>query len=251
VIVVVWSLADRTGIELIRRLRAQLKDAAILALGLTDGVDERIAALDAGADDVMCLPVAFRELMARVRAVLRRRDREMRQSLLVFADLALDSQTHLVTRDRRAIELTLREFALLELFLRHPRQVLTREVMLANVWGTNYAGDENVVEVYVHTLREKLGDQPPRLIQTVRGIGYMLHERTKPERERHSQRRVAQPDRGSVRQDGPTACGDDDVGTAATARRLVPRDGPGAGEHAGALSPPSRRRPFATPELAG
>ncbi|MGH2503721.1 MAG: winged helix-turn-helix domain-containing protein, partial [Ktedonobacterales bacterium] len=111
--------------------------------------------------------------MARVRAVLRRRGKSL-DRLLTFADLTLDRETRVVTRAGHERELTPREFELLELFLSHPRQILTREVILARIWGYAYEGDDNVIEVFVRHLREKLDDNPPRLIQTVRGVGYAL-----------------------------------------------------------------------------
>jgi two-component system response regulator MprA len=111
--------------------------------------------------------------MARVRAVLRRRGKSLDRTL-AFADLTLDRETRIVMRGERTIDLTPREFELLELFLAHPRQVMTRDAILSRVWGYEYAGDDNVIEVYVRHLREKLDDNPPRLIQTVRGVGYAL-----------------------------------------------------------------------------
>lgn len=193
VIVLICTPSAGSWVALIRRLRADACDAAILTVGAADSVDERIAALEAGADDAMSRPISFRELMARVRAVLRRRDCLVALSTLGFADLTLDPESRVVTRGGRAVQLTPREFALLELFLRHPRQVLTREVLLARVWGINYIGDDNVVEVYIHTLRQKLGDLPPRLIQTVRGIGYVLRGPSERQRARDPQRRQDRP----------------------------------------------------------
>jgi two-component system, OmpR family, response regulator MprA len=165
-------LPNMTGLEVARRLRA-VSDAAIIMLTARDEIDDRVAGLDTGADDYVTKPFAFKELIARVRAVLRRRGKSLDRTL-AFAGVELDRDTRAVTRDGRAIELTPREFELLELFLAHPRQVLTRDAILSRVWGYDYAGDDNVIEVYVRHLREKLDDNPPKLIQTVRGVGYAL-----------------------------------------------------------------------------
>ncbi|MFI5274618.1 MAG: winged helix-turn-helix domain-containing protein, partial [Ktedonobacterales bacterium] len=136
-------------------------------------VDDRVSGLDTGADDYVTKPFAFKELMARVRAVLRRRGKSL-DRVLVFQDVTLDRETRLVSRGTTSIELTPREFELLELFLMHPRQVLTRDVILAHIWGYDYEGDDNILEVFVRHLREKLDDSPPKLLQTVRGVGYVL-----------------------------------------------------------------------------
>jgi len=165
-------LPGLNGFEVARRLRAT-SDAAIIMLTAKEAVDDRVTGLDLGADDYVIKPFAFRELIARVRAVLRRHGKKL-GDLLTFQDLALDCGTRIVTRNGRNIELTPREFNLLEFFMMHPRQVLTRDAILARVWGYDYFGDDNVIEVYVRHLREKLDDNPPRLIQTVRGVGYVL-----------------------------------------------------------------------------
>jgi two-component system response regulator MprA len=138
-----------------------------------DDIDDRVAGLDLGADDYVTKPFAFKELMARVRAVLRRHGNNF-ADILTFHGITLDRGTRIVTHDEQPVELTPREFDLLELFLIHPRQVLTRDIILARVWGYDYVGDDNIIEVYVRHLREKLNDNPPRLLQTVRGIGYTL-----------------------------------------------------------------------------
>ena len=172
IIILDVMLPGMTGLEVAQRLRA-VSDAAIIMLTARDEIDDRVAGLDTGADDYVTKPFAFKELIARARAVLRRRGKSLDQRL-AFAGVELDRDTRAVTRDGRAIELTPREFELLELFLAHPRQVLTRDAILSRVWGYDYAGDDNVIEVYVRHLREKLDDNPPRLIQTVRGVGYAL-----------------------------------------------------------------------------
>lgn len=165
-------LPELNGLDVARRLR-RIEDVGIIMLTARETVDDRVAGLDTGADDYVTKPFAFKELMARVRAVLRRRGKNV-DRVLAFQDVSLDRESRQVLRGDRAIELTPREFELLELFLIHPRQVLTRDVILAHIWGYDYEGDDNVLEVFVRHLREKLGDNPPRLLQTVRGVGYVL-----------------------------------------------------------------------------
>jgi len=160
------------GIEVTRHIR-RVHDTAIIMLTAKDEIDDRVAGLDVGADDYVTKPFAFKELMARVRAVLRRRGNNI-GDILTFAGITLDRGTRGVTCDGQPIELTPREFDLLELFLLHPRQVLTRDIILSRVWGYDYFGDDNIIEVYIRHLREKLHDNPPQLLQTVRGIGYTL-----------------------------------------------------------------------------
>lgn len=165
-------LPGLNGLEVAQKLRATI-NPAIIMLTAKEEIDDRVAGLDMGADDYMTKPFAFKELMARVRAVLRRHGKNDSDALR-FQDVTLDRGTRIVTRAGQTIELTPREFDLLEFFLMHPQQVLTRDVILARIWGYDYFGDDNVIEVYVRHLREKLNDNPPRLIQTVRGIGYAL-----------------------------------------------------------------------------
>ncbi len=172
VIILDIMLPALSGLEVARRLRSAT-DAAVIMLTARDDVDDRVAGLDTGADDYLTKPFAFKELMARVRAVLRRRGKNLDRRL-TFADLELDRESHTLLRGGQSVDLTPREFDLLELFLMHPRQVLTRDVILARIWGYEYDGDDNVIEVFVRHLREKLDDIPPRLIQTVRGVGYVL-----------------------------------------------------------------------------
>lgn len=160
------------GLEVTRQIR-KTYDTAIIMLTAKDEIDDRVAGLDVGADDYVTKPFAFKELMARVRAVLRRNGNNV-ADLLTFSGITLDRGTRMVTRDGLPIELTPREFDLLELFLMHPRQVLTRDIILSRVWGYDYFGDNNIIEVYIRHLREKLNDHTPHLLQTVRGIGYTL-----------------------------------------------------------------------------
>lgn len=160
------------GLEVTRQIR-KTYDTAIIMLTAKEEIDDRVAGLDVGADDYVTKPFAFKELMARVRAVLRRNGNNV-ADLLTFRGITLDRGTRMVTRDGLPIELTPREFDLLELFLMHPRQVLTRDIILSRVWGYDYFGDDNIIEVYIRHLREKLNDHAPHLLQTVRGIGYTL-----------------------------------------------------------------------------
>ncbi len=175
-------LPEVDGLEVTRRVRAaeeadQLARVPILMLTARDAVPDRIVGLDAGADDYLVKPFDFDELLARVRALLRRAHRVEQRSgeLLNFDDVSLDISSRTVTRDGEPVDLTAREFDLLTLFLRHPNQVLTRTVLMQRVWGEDFFGESNVLEVVVGNLRRALetGDRS-RLIQTVRGIGYVL-----------------------------------------------------------------------------
>ncbi|HJX39947.1 MAG TPA: response regulator transcription factor [Anaerolineales bacterium] len=171
-----WMLPGLDGLEVCQRLRAA-GNVPILMLTAKDTVADRVEGLDAGADDYLVKPFEFDELLARIRALLRRAKPEGAPEVLAFADLKLDTGTHQVFRAEREIELTAKEFELLELFLRHPRQVLTRDVIYDRVWGYDFGGESNIIEVYVRYLRQKTeGAQEPRLIHTVRGVGYVLRE---------------------------------------------------------------------------
>ena len=172
VVVLDIMLPGMDGIEVCRRLRAQ-GDVGILMLTALGEVDDRVTGLDSGADDYLVKPFTFKELLARVRAILRRRGINL-QRVLRLGDLALDRQTRRVTRAGRAVELTPREYDMLELFLTHPRQVFTRDVILNRVWGYDYLGDTNVIDVHIRHLREKLWDDDRSLIRSVRGVGYGL-----------------------------------------------------------------------------
>lgn len=164
------------GLEVCRRLRAEGNRTPILMLTAQDGVSERVAGLDAGADDYLPKPFALDELLARLRALLRRATPEPSTGeVLAFEDVTMDLRTFDVHRGDRRIELTRTEFSLLELFLRNPRQVLTRDVINERVWGYDFPTTSNSLEVYVGYLRRKLeADGEPRLIQTMRGFGYAL-----------------------------------------------------------------------------
>jgi two-component system, OmpR family, response regulator MprA len=166
------------GLETCRRLRAAGDDLPVLVLTARDAVADRVAGLDAGADDYLPKPFALEELLARLRALLRRAHRdEPGAATLRFADLSLDLGTREVRRGDRVVRLTRTEFALLELLMRHPRQALTRSAILGDVWGYDFATTGSSLEVYVGYLRRKLeAGGEPRLIHTVRGVGYTLRE---------------------------------------------------------------------------
>jgi len=165
------------GLEVCRRLRGSGSKLPVLMLTARTEVEDRVAGLDAGADDYVTKPFALEELLARVRALLRRATEEDSGEVLRFADLELDPGTRLVKRGERPIELTRTEFSLLELFLRNPRQVLTRSVIFERVWGYDFGFGSNSLDVYIGYLRRKTeATGEPRLIHTVRGVGYALRE---------------------------------------------------------------------------
>jgi two-component system, OmpR family, response regulator MprA len=164
------------GLEVCRRLRAGGDQLPVLMLTARSEVDSRVAGLDAGADDYLPKPFALAELLARLRALLRRSSPES-DGILRFADLELEPGTREVRRDGIPIELTRTEFSLLELFLRNPRQVLTRSIIFERVWGYDFGPTSNSLDVYIGYLRRKTEvEGKPRLIHTVRGIGYALRE---------------------------------------------------------------------------
>ncbi len=166
------------GLEVCRRLRGTGSKLPVLMLTARDEVEDRVAGLDAGADDYVTKPFALEELLARVRALLRRTGDEDDGEVLRFADLELDPGTREVRRGDRPIELTRTEFSLLELFLRNPRQVLTRSIIFERVWGYDFGFGSNSLDVYIGYLRRKTeAGGEPRLIHTVRGVGYALRER--------------------------------------------------------------------------
>ena len=164
------------GLEVCRRIRAADDQTPVLMLTARDAVGDRVAGLDAGADDYLVKPFALEELHARLRALLRRVGVNDAGSLR-FSDVTMDTGTREVRRGQRRIDLTRTEFLLLELFLRNPRQVLTRSVIFDRVWDYDFGPRSNALEVYVSYLRRKLeADGEPRLIHTVRGVGYVLRE---------------------------------------------------------------------------
>lgn len=171
-----WMLPGIDGLEVCKRLRAA-SSVPILMLTARDNIEDRITGLDAGADDYLVKPFSVDELMARVRALFRRVTPVSRPEILRFADLTLDTGTHRAHRGERAIDLTAKEYELLELFMRNPQQVLTRDVIFDRVWGYDFGGESNIIEVYVRYLRQKTEtESEPRLIHTVRGVGYVLRE---------------------------------------------------------------------------
>jgi two-component system response regulator MprA len=170
------QLPDLDGLQVCRRMRAAGDDTPVLMLTARQAVDDRVAGLDAGADDYLVKPFALAELLARLRALLRRRT-EGTGGLLRFGDLTLDLSSREAHRGDRSFTLTRIEFDLLELFMRHPRQVLSRELLLNKVWGFDFDSGTNSVAVYVGYLRRKVevGDEE-RYIHTLRGVGYILRD---------------------------------------------------------------------------
>ncbi|MFZ5827341.1 MAG: response regulator transcription factor [Bacillota bacterium] len=175
-------MPDLDGLEVCRRVRAAGEPFPILMLTAKDSILDRVKGLDQGADDYLVKPFALEELLARLRALIRRaqaaeREEEQGPQVLQYADLKLDTASREAFRGQRKIDLTAKEYELLTLFLNHPRQVLTRDTLMEKVWGYDYSGESNVLEVYVGYLRQKLeAGGEPRLIQTVRGVGYVLKE---------------------------------------------------------------------------
>ncbi|MCW5877016.1 MAG: response regulator transcription factor [Anaerolineales bacterium] len=170
-----WMLPGMDGLEVCKRLRA-LGKLPILMLTAKDSVNDRVLGLDAGADDYMVKPFNLDELLARVRALLRR-TQAPKQKTYTFANLELDTGTRRAQRGDRVIDLTAKEYELLELFMRNPRQVLTREMIYDEVWGYDFGGESNIIEVYIRYLRQKIEEEnEPRLLHTVRGMGYVLRE---------------------------------------------------------------------------
>jgi len=164
------------GLEVCRRLRAVDDDIAVLMLTARDAVADRVAGLETGADDYLVKPFALEELLARIKALLRRRNPpDIQREVLCFADLELDTAMRQAKRADRTIELSTTEYELLVLFLRNPRIVLTRSILMDRIWGRDFEGGPNVLEVYIGHLRNKLEQNgEKRLIQTVRGAGYVL-----------------------------------------------------------------------------
>jgi two-component system, OmpR family, response regulator MprA len=174
-IILDWMLPGMDGLEVCRRLRAS-GSIPILMLTAKDTIQDRVQGLDAGADDYLVKPFELDELLARIRALLRRTQPE-RSQVLTFEDLSLDTATRQATRHGRLISLTAKEYDLLDLFLRHPHQVLTREMIFDRVWGYDFGGESNVLDVYIRYLRQKLEiEGENRLLHTVRGVGYVLRE---------------------------------------------------------------------------
>jgi len=180
VVILDIMLPGTSGIEVCRTLRAAGSDVPILMLTARDEIQDRVAGLDAGADDYLVKPFAFPELVARIRALLRRHERDLQPAdqeseVLHVGDLRLDTGSRFAYRVERQIELTTREFDLLQLFMRNPNQVLSRDTIMDRVWGYDFPGESNVLEVYISSLRRHLeANGEPRILATVRGAGYAL-----------------------------------------------------------------------------
>ena len=180
-IILDWMLPDMDGLEVCRRLRSNptTHDIPILLLTAKDEVGSRVEGLNTGADDYLTKPFSFEELVARIRAILRRLNHSTtaeNSQVLSVGDIELNMATHEVTRAGRLIDLTVTEYNLLHLFMSHVGQVLDRQTILNQVWGYDFLGETNIIEVYVRYLREKIEDLPssPRYIQTIRGVGYIM-----------------------------------------------------------------------------
>lgn len=169
-------LPGMDGLEVCERLRSVNDEVPVLMLTAKESIEDRVKGFDAGADDYLVKPFAFDELLARVRALLRRAQPK-KPKVFRFADLELDTGTRQGRRGEVTFDLTAKEYELLELFMDHPRQVLTRQVIFDRVWDYDFGGESNIIEVYVRYLRQKTEvDDMPRLIHTVRGIGYVLRD---------------------------------------------------------------------------
>lgn len=176
-IILDWMMPKMDGLSFIHRLRDEENKTLILMLTARDAIENRVEGLESGADDYLIKPFAPAELVARVHAMLRRVEAKPENQKVSYADVTLDPSTREAKRGEMNLNLTVTEFNLLHLLLRHPRQVLERRQILNDVWGYDFGGDDNVLEIYIGYLRKKLeaGGQP-RLIQTVRGVGYVLRE---------------------------------------------------------------------------
>jgi two-component system response regulator MprA len=177
VVVLDWMMPGLDGIGVMKHLRAANDKTLVLMLTARDAVENRVEGLEAGADDYLVKPFAPIELVARIHALLRRPAVSIQDAALQYADLYLNPVTRETKRGERAFDLTTKEFDLLRFLMRHPRQVLTREQILQDVWGYDFGGDDNVLEVYIGYIRKKTeAGGEARLIQTVRGVGYVLRE---------------------------------------------------------------------------
>jgi two-component system response regulator MprA len=172
-----WMMPKMDGLELVRRLRDEENPTVVLMLTARDAIENRVQGLESGADDYLVKPFAPAELVARVHALLRRVETKPENKRVTYADVTLDPVTREARRGEELLTLTVTEFNLLHLLLRHPCQVLERAQILSDVWGYDFGGDDNVLEVYIGYLRKKLeANGRPRLIHTVRGVGYVLKE---------------------------------------------------------------------------
>ncbi len=177
VVILDWLMPHMSGIQVVQQLRQERDQTMVLMLTARDAIQNRVEGLESGADDYLVKPFAPAELVARVHALLRRTQAGAGGQTISYGGLYLDPVAHQARRGELDLSLTPTEFELLHFFMLHPRQVLTREQILSSVWGYDFGGDANVVEVYVGYLRRKMEDEGlPRLIQTVRGVGYVLRE---------------------------------------------------------------------------
>jgi two-component system, OmpR family, response regulator MprA len=177
IIILDWMMPKMDGLEVMQRLRSENNQAFIMMLTARDLLENRVEGMESGADDYLVKPFAPVELVAHVHALQRRTENRPERKPVIFDQLSLDPVTHQACLDETLLELTPTEFELLHYFMRHPRQVLERSQILNSVWGYDFGGDDNVLEVYVGYLRKKLEARDrPRLIQTVRGIGYVLRK---------------------------------------------------------------------------
>ncbi|HEX2998939.1 MAG TPA: response regulator transcription factor [Armatimonadota bacterium] len=169
------QLPGMDGLEVLRHIREHGVTTPVLMLTVRDSIEDKVKALDSGGDDYLTKPFAFAELLARLRALTRRGKHREEQDLLEACGVTIDLRTHRVMLDNEMVDLTGKEYSLLELFLRHPNQVLTRTMIAEQIWGYNFDSFTNVIDVYINYLRKKL-EQPPheKLIHTVRGVGYVL-----------------------------------------------------------------------------
>ena len=175
-IILDWMLPKRDGVSVLKELRDRKNSTPVLMLTAKDTVEDIVAGLETGSDDYLTKPFAFAELLARVKALIRRSEMD-RGAELYFADLRIDPVTHKVWRADKEIDLTAKEYALLEYFMRNPNQVLTRTMIADHVWDYTFDSFTNIIDVYVNYLRKKIDrDAPKKLIHTVRGVGYILKE---------------------------------------------------------------------------
>lgn len=169
-------LPDLDGFEICRRLRQRGKQTPVIMLTARGDLSDRVTGLNLGADDYITKPFSFEEVLARIHAVLRRRGKSTEQIVFRAADLTVNTETREVVRDGKRLNLTPLEYALLENFMRHPRRIFTRETLVNRIWGLDFAGETNSVDVHISHLRRKIGKKAQRLIRTIYGIGYCFRE---------------------------------------------------------------------------
>lgn len=175
-----WMLPEMSGLDVLKRIRTSDTSTPVILLTAKNGVKDKVAALDLGANDYVTKPFDFEELLARIRVALRfsKKEEKVEQDVYRYSDLTITHQLREVKRNDQIFDLTPREYDLLLYFIKHPKQVLTREQILDAVWGFDYFGDTNVVDVYVRYIRKKIDfEQQVTLLQTVRGVGYVLKEK--------------------------------------------------------------------------